>query len=154
MNFSFLFAAFLMSSAAITTTMLTTTTTNQVYAQSNNNNGNGPCPPGFEKNRNICQAEPTVIPGECPESLGTVVTVPEGVEEGYCRTANTGAFTNPLFINACNEVGGVIVQEHPESGHCLFPAPAGEAICETGALNEANELCEIKPGRGNSNNNN
>lgn len=112
------------------------------------------CPSGFELNRGVCQAEPTVLPGECPESVGTVVTVPEGVEEGYCRTANTGAFTNPLFINACNEVEGVIVQEHPESGHCLFPAPAGEAICETGALNEANELCEIKPGRGNSNNNN
>ena len=119
-----------------------TTTTTAAYAQQQGK----ACPEGFELNKGRCQAAPTVLPGECPDSVGTVVTVPEEVEEGQCRTANTGAFTNPLFIEACNEVGGVIVQAFPESGHCLFPVPAGETICETGTLNEESGLCEIKPG--------
>src|SRR5215207_9108837 len=99
---------------ALATTSMATTT----YAQQGK-----ACPEGFELNKGRCQAAPTVLPGECPDSVGTVVTVPEEVEEGQCRTANTGAFTNPLFIEACNEVGGVIVQAFPESGHCLFPVP-------------------------------
>lgn len=112
--------------------------------QQQQQNGNRACPEGFELNKGKCQAEPTILAGECPDSLGTVDVIVD--INGYCETANT--FTSTLFVNACNEANGVIVDAGTQPGvvHCAFNVP-GETICENGGiLNEASGLCQIKPG--------
>jgi hypothetical protein len=123
---------------ALATTSMATTT----YAQQSK-----ACPEGFELNKGKCQAAPTIIPGECPDSLGTVDVISEN--NGICTTANT--FPSTGFINACEEAGGTIEpSEDPGSVliHCNAPAPDGERVCNTGSLNEQSGLCEIKPGNG------
>jgi hypothetical protein len=98
----------------------------------------------------VCQAEPTVTPAECPvSSVGGYQVIQ--ITEELCVSESSPHST--AFAAACQEAGGILQTEGvgPSTMNCLFRLPPGETICETGTLNEASGLCEVKPGNRGSN---
>ena len=124
------------------------------YAQPQGRGNSQACPEGFELNRGVCQAAPTVteIPAECPVSrVGGFQVVK--ISEELCVSESSPSST--AFATACQEAGGILQTEGVGTSmmNCLFRLPPGETVteCEVGILNEELGLCEIKPGNRGSN---
>lgn len=133
-------------SAVLTSALALTMPTTAAQAQQGK-----ACPEGFEINRGVCQAEPTVteIPAvPCPSSLiGYPV---QQIDEDTCRTVTTDiAVVEDLCTHVSDGIVVVVVQVLRQA-YCEFPTQGPQVIetCEIGVLNEESGLCEIKPGRG------
>ena len=145
--------------------MTTVTTATTSYAQQSR-----ACPSGFQLNKRVCQAEPTIP--TCEPYGFRPVTI-ELTEDGQCKhlvnatpecvdpNAYYEIFNDRCEINGTDDPSpnqemscdfyegvGATLQEFDGYWQCIWYEylPAFEE-CAAGTLNDESGLCEVKPGR-------
>jgi hypothetical protein len=153
---------------SVLTIAVTTTQTQMAAAQPQ---GKGPCPPGFELNRGVCQAEPEyscqflLNQGFPPARITLTDDGQCQIRHGYgpdCFTAED-SIGYDIFDDRCETNGQLVEASLPEDlwcrgddtvqridnvWQCVFYefVPAQPEECDVGTLNDESGLCEIKPG--------
>jgi hypothetical protein len=165
----------LMSSSLLMLSLMTMTTS--VYAQQRQlqQQQSQACPPGFELNRGVCQAEQ---PLTCPigfispsgekcavgQSSDAVATCPPGYNlqpvasppgsgtdgSNYKCVPNSGEGEYIDWEYACQPGEEILMSSdpHPTRHFCYVVEDMVPGPCPTGAtLNEESGMCELKPGK-------
>jgi hypothetical protein len=152
------------------TTTITAVTQQSVYAQPQQPKGQGACPEGFELNRGVCQAEPTLTCA--PYGAGYELTEVENfglicydveTAEPRCvdttghvgiydpvdrRCESTVFYPNGIATNVLPDCTYLEGQGWRYTGEGCLRELREQPIqqCDIGTLNEGSGLCETRPG--------